>query len=216
VTPSPASALPDDTPTVPGAGAGAGRDIALVAVFAALIIVLSLVPAVPVGAAGVPITLQTLGIMLAALVLGPGRGLAAVAVYVALGVAGLPVFAGGAAGLGVLGGPSGGYIFGWLPGAVVTGVVALLAVRRTRGRLPLLVLAGVLGGVVVTYLGGWIGLMVVLDYSPLQAVVAGVLPYLPGDGVKVVVAAFVAAAVHRSFPDVLVRRVRGAEPVTAT
>ena len=68
----------------------------------------------------------------------------------------------------------------------------------------------------VTYLGGVLGLMIVLDYSPVQAVVAGVLPYLPGDGVKVVLAAFVAASVHRAFPDVLVRRVARAEPVAAT
>lgn len=216
VTPSPGSALPDDLQEGPGGGAGAGRDLALVATFAALIVVLSLVPAVPVGAAGVPITLQTLGVMLAALVLGPWRGLAAVAVYVALGAAGLPVFAQGAAGLAVLAGPTGGYVFGWLPGAVITGVVALLALRRARGRLPLLILAAVLGVTVCTYLGGWIGLMLVLDLSPLEAVVAGVLPYLPGDGVKVVLAAFVAASVHRAFPDVLARRVAPAEPVAAT
>ena len=224
MTPTPVLPVPDDapratttgTPAGPGAGASAGRDVALVAVFAALIIVLSLVPSVPVGAAGVPISLQTLGVMLAALILGPWRGLAAVAVYVALGAAGLPVFALGTAGLVVMNGPTAGYIYGWLPGAVVTGVVALLAVRRTRGRLPLLVLAAALGGVVVTYLGGWIGLMIVLGFSPLEAVLAGVLPYLPGDGVKVVLAAFAAAAVHRAFPDVLVRRAGRAAPVSAT
>ncbi|MFC3687567.1 biotin transporter BioY [Aquipuribacter hungaricus] len=215
MTPSPAPASHDDASDGLGTGAGAGRDVALVAVFAALVVVLALVPAVPVGAAGVPISLQTLGVMLAALVLGPWRGLAAVAVYVALGAAGLPVFAQGAAGLGVLAGPTAGYIFGWLPGSVVTGVVALLAVRRTRGRLPLLILAGALGGVVVTYLGGWLGLVLLAGLSPVEAVVAGVLPYLPGDGVKVVLAAFVAASVHRAFPDILVRRAAPAEPATA-
>lgn len=188
------------------AAAAVGRDVALVSVFAALIVVLSLVPAVPVGAAGVPISLQTLGVMLAGLVLGPWRGLAAVSVYVALGAAGLPVFAQGNAGLGVLAGPTAGYIWAWLPGVVLTGVVAALAVRRRRGRLPLLILAGALGGVLVTYLGGWIGLMLVAGLSPWAAVLAGVLPFLPGDGLKVVLAAFVAASVHRAFPDVLVRR----------
>jgi len=211
VTPSPAPA-PDDARE----SAGAGRDVALVAVFAALVVVLSLIPAVPVGAAGVPITLQSLGVMLAALVLGPWRGLAAVAVYVALGAAGLPVFAQGAAGLGVLAGPTAGYIFAWFPAAVVTGVVAVLALRRTRGRLPLLILAGVLGGVVVTYLGGWLGLMLVLGLSPMEAVVAGVLPFLPGDGIKVVVASLVAASVHRAFPDVLARRAAPAQPVASS
>lgn len=188
------------------AGPSAGRDVALVSVFAALVIVLSLVPAVPVGVAGVPITLQSLGIMLAGLVLGPGRGVAAVAVFVALGLAGLPIFAGGVGGLGVLGGPTAGYVVGWLPGTVVTGVVAVLALRRSRGRLPLLMLAAFLGGMVVTYLGGWLGLMLVAGLDPWAAFLGGVVPYLPLDGVKVVVAAFVAASVHRAFPDLLARR----------
>ncbi len=175
-------------------------------VFAALIIVLSLVPAVPVGVAGVPITLQGLGIMLAGLVLGPGRGVAAVAVFVALGLAGLPIFAEGKSGLGVLAGPTAGYIIAWLPGTVLTGVVAVLVLRRSRGRLPLLMLAAFLGGVVVTYLGGWLGLMLVVGLDPWAAFVGGVVPFVPLDGVKVVVAAFVAASVHRAFPDVLARR----------
>jgi len=196
--------------------AGAGRDVALVSVFAALVVVLSLVPAIPVGALGVPITLQTLGIMLAGLVLGPGRGLAAVAVYVGIGLAGLPVFAGGVGGLAVLAGPTVGYVLGWFPGTVLTGVVAVLALRRRRGRLPLLILAAVLGGVVVTYLAGWIGLMLVTGVNPWGAVVGGVLPFLPADGVKVVVAAFVAASVHRAFPDLLVRRPGHTQPVAST
>lgn len=196
------------TPSPPGrSGAGAGRDIALVSVFAALVVVLSLVPGVPVGPAGVPITLQTLGIMLAGLVLGPWRGVAAVAVFVAIGLAGLPVFSGGAGGLGVLAGPTAGYILAWLPGTVVTGVLAALAVRRTRGRLPALILAAALGNMVVVYVGGWLGLMLLVGLEPWPAVVAGVLPFLPLDGVKVLVAALVAASVHRAFPDLLARRV---------
>ncbi|WP_380168191.1 biotin transporter BioY [Jannaschia sp. R86511] len=197
-------------------GPGAGRDVALVSVFAALVVVLSLVPAIPVGVAGVPITLQGLGIMLAGLVLGPGRGVAAVGVFVALGLAGLPIFAGGNAGLGVLAGPTAGYIVAWLPGTVVTGVVAVLALRRRRGRLPMLMLAAFLGGMVVTYLGGWLGLMLVAGLDPWAAFLGGVLPFLPLDGVKVVVAAFVAASVHRAFPDLLARRVPVSAPAATS
>lgn len=200
--------MTDPAPSSPpdAGGAGAGRDVALVSVFAALVIVLSLVPGVPVGPAGVPITLQTLGIMLAGLVLGPWRGVAAVAVFVAIGLAGLPVFSGGAGGLGVLGGPTAGYILGWLPGTVVTGVLAAVALRRTRGRLPALILAAALGNMVVVYVGGWLGLVLLVGLEPWPAVVAGVLPFLPLDGVKVLVAALVAASVHRAFPDLLARR----------
>lgn len=190
----------------------AGRDVALVSVFAALLVVLALVPAVPVGAAGVPITLQSLGVLLAGLVLGPWRGVAAVAVYIALGLAGLPVFAGGVGGLAVLAGPTVGYVLGWLPATFVTGVGAALVLRRRRGRLPGLILAGAAGGVLVTYLGGWLGLQLVAGLDPLAAFLGGVLPFLPGDGLKLVVAAFVAASVHRAFPDVLARRTTGPLP----
>ncbi|WP_336921159.1 biotin transporter BioY [Aquipuribacter sp. SD81] len=196
-------------PHAPPSSRTAGRDVALVAVFAALLTVLALVPAVPVGSAGVPITLQSLGVLLAGLVLGPWRGVAAVAVYVALGLSGLPVFAGGVAGLGVLVGPTAGYVLAWLPATFVTGLGAALVLRRSRGRLPGLIAAGAVGGVAITYLGGWIGLQVNLGLGPGAAFVGGVLPYLPGDGLKLVVAAFVAASVHRAFPDVLARRTPG-------
>lgn len=202
---------PADTP---GAPAGVGRDVALVAVFAALVVVLALVPGVPVGPAGVPITLQTLGIMLAGLILGPWRGVAAVSVYVALGLAGLPVFAGGNSGLGVLVGSSAGYIVGWFPGTLLVGVLAVVALRRRRGRLPMLILAAALGGVVVVYACGVVGLMLLAGLDLRGAVVGGVLPFLPGDGLKVLVAALIAASVHRAFPDVLARR-SSARPVTA-
>ena len=80
-------------------------DLALIAVFAALIAAFSLTPAIPITG-GVPITLQTLAVVLAGLVLGPWRGFLATLLYLAVGFAGLPVFAGGAAGLAVLAKPS--------------------------------------------------------------------------------------------------------------
>jgi biotin transport system substrate-specific component len=201
-SPAPVEPSPGGT----SASRTAGRDVARVSVFAALLVVLALVPAIPVGPAGVPITLQSLGVLLAGLVLGPWRGVAAVAVYIALGLAGLPVFAGGGAGLAVLGGPTVGYILAWLPATFVTGLGAALVLRRRRGRLPGLIVAGAAGGVLVTYLGGWLGLQLVAGLSPWAAFLGGVLPFLPGDGLKLLVAAFVAASVHRAFPDVLARR----------
>lgn len=216
VTASPASDMPDRSDPGPRGGAGAGRDLALVATFGALIVVLGLVPAIPVSSLGVEITLQTLGIMLAGLVLGPWRGVAAVAVYVGLGLAGLPVFAGGAAGLGVLATPSLGYIVGWFPGVLLTGLLAVVAVRRRRGRLPMLLLAALLGGLVVVYLFGWVFLVTLFEVGPQAAFLAGVAVFVPLDAVKALVAAFVAASVHRAFPDVLVRRAAPAEPVAAS
>ena len=186
------------------------------AVFGGLIVVLGLVPAIPVTSIGVDITLQTLGIMLAGLVLGPWRGVAAVSVYVGLGLAGLPVFAGGVGGLGVLATPSLGYILGWFPGVLLTGILASVALRRRRGRLPLLLLAAFLGGMVVVYLLGWLFLVALFEVGPWAAFVLGVAVFVPADAVKAVVASFVAVSVHRAFPDVLARRAAPAEPVATT
>jgi biotin transport system substrate-specific component len=215
VTATPAPSEPVDASP---AAAAVGRDVALVSVFGALIVVFGLVPAIPVNAFGVEITLQTLGIMLAGLVLGPWRGVAAVSVYVALGLAGLPVFAGGVGGLGVLATPSLGYIIGWFPGVLLTGLLAVVALRRSRGRMPRLLLAALLGGLVVVYLFGWLFLVLLFEVAPVDAFLGGVAVFVPLDVVKAVVAAFVAASVHRAFPDVLARRAgQSAGPaVTAT
>src|SRR3954464_3003606 len=85
-------------------------DLALVAAFAALISACAYVGAIPVGGAGVPITLQTFGVMLAGCLLGPVRGFLAGSLYLLLGAIGLPVFAEHSSGLGVFTGASGGYL----------------------------------------------------------------------------------------------------------
>jgi len=136
----------------------------------------------PVGA--VPITLQPLFVFLAGYLLGPASGAAAVALYVAAGVLGLPVFAGGKAGLGVLLGPTGGYLVGFVLGAAVTGLAA------DRGR-PIGWGRGVLAGAValaVAYLCGAARLAQVLHLDARKAIVVGVLPFIAFDAVKVAVA----------------------------
>ena len=98
------------------------RKLAYVALFAALIAILTLVPAVTLPS-GVPITAQTLGVILAGTVLGSRLGFAAVALYVALGVIGLPILSGGTGGFGVLAGPTGGFLIGFPFAAFVAGLV---------------------------------------------------------------------------------------------
>ena len=107
-------------------------DLGLIAVFAALVAGSALIAAIPVGGMGVPITLQTLAVMLTGLALGPARAFAAVGLYVLLGLAGLPIFSGGRSGLGVLAGPSAGYIIGFVFAATAVGwlTVVVLAARR--------------------------------------------------------------------------------------
>ena len=99
------------------------RDLAQIAIFAALIAALGLPGSITIGSTGVPITLQTLGIMLTGGILGARKGFLAVAVFLVLTTAGLPLLAGGRGGLGIWAGPSAGYLVGWLVGVVVIGLL---------------------------------------------------------------------------------------------
>lgn len=183
-------------------------DLGLIAVFAALVAASSIVPGIPVGALGVPITLATLTVMLSGLVLGAGRGFAAVGLYVLLGLAGLPIFSGGRSGLGILATPSAGYIIAFPLAAAATGFLASLIIRKTvRFRPWLLFVATLAVSVVIIHGLGVLGMMVngKLDFS--KAFIAD-LPYYPGDILKNVLAVLIAVALHKAFPDVLVRRVK--------
>lgn len=183
------------------------QDLAYVAVFAALIAVLAAVPAIPVGGAGVPITLQTLGVALCGLVLGPVRGALAAALYVALGLVGLPIFAGFSGGLGVLAGPTVGYLLAFPLFALLCGVVARFAVRRFRGTRLTVVLA--IGALVSSFLTthplGILGMSLNAGLELRTAFFAD-MPFWPGDLVKCILSALLATLVHRAFPAVLVRR----------
>ena len=108
-----------------------GQSIALIAVFAAFIAASTLVPGIEL-LGGVPITLQTFAIVLAALVLGAWRAFAAVVLYLGLGVIGLPVFANHTSGLAILTGPTGGYLVGFAIAALVVGAVAQVLARAGR------------------------------------------------------------------------------------
>src|SRR5690606_9735225 len=96
----------------------------------------------------VPITLQTLGVMLAGTILGAWRGTLAVATFLALAAAGLPVLAGGRGGLGAFVGPSAGYLLGFLAGAAVVGWLVDRLARVVFGRV---LVAALVGGVVRAY-----------------------------------------------------------------
>lgn len=179
-------------------------DLALVAVFAALIAAFSLTPAIPVGV-GVPITLQTLAVVLAGLVLGPWRGFLATLLYLAVGFAGLPVFAGGAAGLAVLAKPSVGYLLAFPLGALVAGLLARLFVAWRGPRQYLgLFLAGLAASLVI-HAAGILGLMAVAKL-PFTTAFLTDLTFWPGDLAKMFVASAIAVAVHKAFPALLVLR----------
>lgn len=174
----------------------------LVALFAALIVVLSLMPPIPMPGIPVPITLQTLGVMLAGAMLGPVRGALACLLYLALAAIGLPVLPGGRGGLGAFFGPTGGFLIGMVAGAFVTGWLARRLAARGTGTwvgLAGYVAACVVGGIAVVYAFGVPWLAAVTKMGMAKAAGA-VVVFLPGDLIKAVVAAWVASRVERVFP----------------
>ncbi len=182
------------------------RDLALVAVFAALIAALGLAGIFyPVGAA-VPITAQTLGVMLAGSILGPRRGALAVATFLVLLAAGMPWLAGGRGGLGVFAGPTAGFLIGWIPGAAVIGLlVARRPARPAQAVLGWLLLANLVGGILVVYACG-APVLALRTHVSLGTALTGLAVYLPFDLIKVTVASVVTAAVLRGYPGIVAQR----------
>ncbi|MUM77737.1 biotin transporter BioY [Pseudodesulfovibrio sp. F-1] len=133
---------------------------------------------VPIGP--VPVSMQPLFVFLAGFALGPRRGAMAVGLYLLAGALGLPVFSGGRSGLGHLFGPTGGYLLGWLLTAWVCGMA-----RRQDGTIPWLRGAGFgLTALALLYAAGAAWLKFALSLSWHKAWLAGVVPFIPWDALK--------------------------------
>lgn len=156
----------------------------LCALFAALTAVLSQV-AIPIGP--VPISLATFSVFLSGALLGARLGGISQCVYVLLGAVGVPVFAGFKSGLGALVGPTGGYIVGYVFAAFVVGLIA----ERSGGKIWKLALAMVAGFLTYMVLGtGWF--MILTGKNLAAALMVCVIPFLPGDGLKMALAVLLA------------------------
>jgi biotin transport system substrate-specific component len=176
------------------------RDLALAATFAGFIAALGLVPAFSPFGFAVPVTIQSLGVMITGAVLGGRRGAAATGLFLLLVAIGLPVLSGGRGGLGVFAGPTLGYLVGF---PIAAWVIGAMVYRRGSPYGFWWGLVSVFtGGVVVLYA---IGIPVTAWRAgiSLHAAVVGSAPFLVGDCVKAVVAAAVAGAVHRAYPGLL-------------
>lgn len=185
------------SPSAVSGGQTTTRDLALVAVFCGIVAALGLVPALfPLGAA-VPITAQSMGVMLAGALLGARRGGLALLLFVALVAAGLPLLAGGAGGVGMFFTPRAGFLLGFPLAAFAVGWIGERI--ATPYRLWPGVLANVIGGIGVLYVPGILGIALLGKMSLLTA--AGTaLVFVPGDVIKAVLAALLARAVHRAYP----------------
>jgi biotin transport system substrate-specific component len=171
------------------------RNIAQMSMFAALVAVLGQLPAIPL-AGGVPITLQTLGVMLAGAILGPWRGAGAIALLHLLVAAGLPLLSHGSGGLGVYAGPTAGFALGWIPGAFVVGLIVQASWPL---RLWRTILGTVLGGILVVYACGLPVMAYQMGLGLDQAVLLN-LAFLPGDAIKAAVAIAVTHSLLRAYP----------------
>ncbi|HWJ73431.1 MAG TPA: biotin transporter BioY [Kaistia sp.] len=173
------------------------RDIVYIALFAALMAAVNLVPPIYLGFLPVPITAGTLGVMLAGCLIGAKRGGLAILLFVLLVALGLPLLAGGHGGLGVFFGPSAGFIISWPIAAYVTGWLTEMNWKRMNA--VWFFAFSVIGGIGVVYLIGipWMAhaaKLTLLDAAKIS------LAYVPGDLIKAIAAALIAETVRRSYP----------------
>jgi len=183
--------------------AALAQKVALAAAFALLTGVAAQVR-VPLPFTPVPITLQTFAVLLAGMALGARWGGASQALYAGLGAAGVPWFTGMGAGLGTVLGATGGYIVGFVFAAALVGYVAdrYPLLRRTPALLAVLAVAnfGVIYGVGLPWLFGWLALVQGATPSVMELLTMGLVPFVAGDVVKLLGAAVVGAAILPTEP----------------
>lgn len=167
-------------------------NLILTSLFAALMCVLGPLT-IPIGP--IPISFCNLVIMLSAYILGPIWGTASVVIYIMLGTVGLPVFSGGSAGLAKLVGPTGGYIWGYIFLSLCTGFF----VKKFKGKV-LFSIIGMLLGMVILYSFGTVWYMAVTSVDMKVALSACVLPFLPGDAIKMTITLIVGVQLQKRLP----------------
>ncbi len=156
----------------------------LISIFTALTVIGGYI-AIPIGP--VPIVLSNFMILLSAVLLGGKMGSAVALTYLILGLSGLPVFAGGTSGLAHLTGPTGGYLLAYLPAAFTAGAIA------NRGKHSLFkYFTALSAGALIIYIAGIPWLKFSLNMEWRKAIFAGMVPFLPGDLIKVTAGALIA------------------------
>ncbi|WP_292380372.1 biotin transporter BioY [Methanosarcina sp. UBA289] len=164
------------------------RKLVFSSLFAAMIAVGAYIK-IPLPFSPVPVTMQSLFVFLAGSMLKSKWGTLSVLIYALLGIAGLPVFAGGASGLGVILGPTGGYIIGFIVAAFVIGYLS-----EKSGKNDYFSNALYMGiGLVIDYALGMTQLAIVAKLDLLQAITLGVFPFILGDLLKLAIAAYIAS-----------------------
>lgn len=166
---------------------------AMCALFAALTAVFSQI-AIPIGP--VPINLATLAVFCAGALLGPSLGALSLAIYVIIGAAGAPVFSLFRGGIGILTGPTGGYIVGYIPAAFIVG---LLIEKLNKSKKIYIYPAAMLCGMLTYFILGTAWFMFSTGTGFLGALMVCVVPFLPGDFLKIAVATMLAKRLSHVF-----------------
>jgi biotin transport system substrate-specific component len=176
------------------------RSLVLIALFTAIIVVLGLIPPIMLGFFPVPIHAQSLGVLLAGVVLGARGGTLSVLLLLVLVAIGLPVLAGGRGGLAVFVGPTAGYLFGHLPAAFIAGWVADQVSKRQLNGWKIFggFFLGAVLGVVVQHVFGVLWLILYVGLAPSDALI-GDLVFVPGDLVKAAIAAYAGQFIAQNF-----------------
>lgn len=200
--------MPDTTGNRP-ARAGA-RSLAQIAVFAGVIAAMGLVPAFTPPGSTVPITIQSMGVMLAGAILGARKGFASVVLFLALVAIGLPLLSGGRGGLAVFTTPSVGFLIGFPFAALIIGW--LTERKGAPYRIILGIAFNLIGGVLFLYILGIGGIMLRAGLD-LPAAITAVAIFIPGDIVKAIIAAIIAKPVHMAYPGLLPDRRAAVEVV---
>ncbi|MFU0784168.1 MAG: Biotin transporter BioY [Thermoanaerobacterium thermosaccharolyticum] len=161
------------------------KKMTLASMFASITIVMSFI-SIPLPFSPVPITGQTLALMLSGSLLDPITSFFSMIIYLALGAVGIPVFAGFHGGISILLGPTGGYLFA-MP--IASFVISLLT-RIADTSFFKLILANIIGGILIVYALGVLQLSVVAGLEIKKAVLLGAVPYLFGDFIKVLISSY--------------------------
>ena len=169
------------------------KQMTFIALMAAIISVIAPISLPIVGE--VPISLATFGVMLAGAVLGSKNGTIATAIYLLLGAIGVPVFAGYTSGVGILVGVTGGYLIGYLPLAYCSGLS--FANNKNLSIRTLETIIGMIIGTVILYIIGTAWFMYVTKMNLVGALMACVIPFIPGDVIKIVLVAILAPQLER-------------------
>ncbi len=174
------------------------RGVVFSALFAALVVLFGFI-SIPLGFTPVPITLQTLAVMLAGGMLGARYGFLSMALIVVLTAIGFPLLH-GTGGLGVLLGATGGYVFMWPISALLIGwLLPRIRMRGVWGYAAAFLVLELFGSLLL-YVSGVPWLAYVTGMSLSKAMVAGCYPYLIGDAIKAAAATLIIASVRQVFP----------------